>query len=95
MHAYVRTYVHTLAAVLVADLAVLVKIHRWGVQWKQGVVVYIILHIVLLHNATPIHCTPLPLHFPLMNTQLETEQMGPALFELFYVCLIGSVRFGF
>ena len=30
-----------------------------GVQWKQGVVVYIILQAVLL---PPIHCTPLRLH---------------------------------
>ena len=45
-----------------------VKIHQRGVQWKQGVVVYIILQAVLLYNTTPIHCTPLRLHPPLMNT---------------------------
>ena len=41
-----------------------VKIHQRGVQWKQGVVVYIILYVVLLYNTTPIHCTPLRLHPP-------------------------------
>ena len=46
-----------------------VKIHQRGVQWKQGVVVYIILQAVLLYNTTPIHCTPLRLHPPAMNTQ--------------------------
>ena len=30
---------------------------------------YIILYAVLLYNTTPIHCTPLRLHPPLMNTQ--------------------------
>ena len=44
-------------------------IHQRGVQWKQGVVVYIVLSAVLLYNTTPIHCTPLRLHPPLMNTQ--------------------------
>ena len=34
-----------------------------------GVVVYIRLQAVLLYNTTPIHCTPLPLHLPVMNTQ--------------------------
>ena len=40
-----------------------------GVQWKQGVVVYIILCVVLLYGTTPIHCTPLPLHPPLQSIQ--------------------------
>ena len=30
---------------------------------------YIIYYMCLLHNTTPIHCTPLRLHPPLMNTQ--------------------------
>ena len=45
------------------------KIHRRGVQWKQDVVVYIRFQAVLLYITTPIHCTPLRLHPPLMNTQ--------------------------
>ena len=49
-----------------------VKIHQRGVQWKQGVVVHIVLQAVLLYNTTPIHCTPLPLHPPLMNTQTRS-----------------------
>ena len=40
-----------------------------GVQWKQGVVVYVVLCTILLCNTTPIHCTPLPLHSPLPSIQ--------------------------
>ena len=43
--------------------------HQRGVQWKQGVVICMLLYTCLLHNTTPIHCTPLRLHPPLMNTQ--------------------------
>jgi len=32
-------------------------------------VAYVVLRAVSLHSATPIHCTPLPLHPPLLNTQ--------------------------
>ena len=39
-------------------------ISQRGVQWKQGVVIYMILYTTLLYNTTPIHCTPLPLHPP-------------------------------
>ena len=28
-----------------------------------------LIYVVLLHNTTPIHCNPLQLHTPLMNTQ--------------------------
>ena len=44
------------------------KIHQRGVQWKQGVVIYMLLYTSLLYNTTPIHCTPLRLHPPVMNT---------------------------
>ena len=43
------------------------KIHQRGVQWKQGVVIYTILYTSLLYHTTPIHCTSLPLHPPVMN----------------------------
>ena len=45
-----------------------VKIHQRGVQWKQGVVIYMMLATSLLYSTTPIHCTPLPLHPPVVNT---------------------------
>ena len=51
----------------------LLKIYQRGVQWKQGVVVYMMLYTTLLYNTTPIHCTPLRLHPPLMNTQQSAE----------------------
>ena len=34
------------------------------------------LYTSLLYNTTPIHCTPLPLHPPVMNTQLGPMQWG-------------------
>ena len=40
-----------------------------GVQWKQGVVICMVLYTIWLYNTTPIHCTPLRLHPPLMKTQ--------------------------
>ena len=39
-----------------------------GVQWKQGVVIRMLLYTILLCNTTQIHCTPLRLHPPVMNT---------------------------
>ena len=50
-----------------------VYIPQRGVQWKQGVVICMTLYTSLSYDVTPIHCTPLRLHPPLMNTQ-------PALF---------------
>ena len=47
-----------------------------GVQWKQGVVVHIILQAVLLCNTTPIHCTPLPLHPPVMNAHRQLRRFA-------------------
>ena len=44
------------------------KIHQRGVQWKHGVVIYMLLCTSLSYNTTPISCAPLPLHPPLMNT---------------------------
>ena len=49
------------------------KIHQRGVQWKQGVVIYMMLYTSLLYHAPPIHCTPLPLHPPVMNTQTHPK----------------------
>ena len=45
------------------------KIHQRGVQWKKGVVICMLLYTTLSYNTTPIRCTPLPLHPPVMNTQ--------------------------
>ena len=43
-----------------------------GVQRKQGVVISMTLYTSLLHNTTPIHCTPLRLHPPVMNIHSMT-----------------------
>ena len=51
---------------------------KGGVQWKQGVVVYIIVYAVLLCSTTPIHCTPLRLHPPLMNTHRSRLRGRPS-----------------
>ena len=48
----------------------LLHIQQRGVQWKQGVVIYMKLSTSLYYDTTPIHCTPLRLHPPLINTQL-------------------------
>ena len=48
-----------------------VYIPQRGVQRKQGVVIYMTLYTSLLYNTTPIHCTPLPLHPPVMNTHRQ------------------------
>ena len=53
-----------------AVLVILLKIHQRGVQWKQGVVIYMMLCTSLLSNSTPIHCTPLRLHPPLPRVHL-------------------------
>ena len=37
-----------------------VYIPQRGVQWKQGVVIYMNLYTSLPYNTTPIHCTPDP-----------------------------------
>ena len=42
-----------------------IYIPQRGVQWKQGVVIYMMLCISLSYDTTPIHCTPLPLHPPM------------------------------
>ena len=60
-----------------ACVRVLLYIPQRGVQWKQGVVIYMMLYTSLLHNTTPIHCTPLRLHPPLMNTQLPSKLLLP------------------
>ena len=38
------------------------------VQWKPGVVICMV-YTSLLYDTAPIHCTPLRLHPPLMNTR--------------------------
>ena len=42
-----------------------------GAQRRQGVVSCMVLCTILLCNTTPIHCTPLPLHPPVMNTHKQ------------------------
>ena len=54
---------HIVNASMVLHETMQIKIHQRGVQWKQGVVVYIILQAVLLYNTTPLR-----MHPPLMNT---------------------------
>ena len=56
-------------AVAEHTLPQVIKNHQRGVQWKQGVGIYMI-YTSLLYNTTPIHCTPLPLHPPVMRTQV-------------------------
>ena len=55
------------------------KIHQKGVQWKQGVVIYMMLYTSSLYNTTAIHCTLLPLHPPVMNTHEYPAAPSPEL----------------
>ena len=55
-----------------------------GVQWKQGVVICMVLYTILLHNTTPIHCTPRSTappfaECPLMGRFTQTN-VGPRSF---------------
>ena len=59
-----------------------IKILQRGVQWKQGVVICMTLYTSLLHNTTPIHCTPLRLHPPLMNTQYIMTPCNTACYRM-------------
>ena len=47
-----------------------IKIHQRGVQWVQGVVICMMLHASALYETSPIHCTPLRLHPPTIDTSL-------------------------
>ena len=51
-------------------------IHQKGVQWKQGVVIYMMSYTCLLYKITPIHCTPLPLQPSVMNTNIRCTNKG-------------------
>ena len=79
------------------------KIHQRGVQWKQGVEIYMTLCISLLCNTAPIHCTPLPLHPPVMkilsfdHPQLRTSDPVLARGHVYVLCLrnsLGWLRLG-
>ena len=56
-----------------------IYIPQRGVQWKQGVVICMLLHTSLLYNTTPIRCIILRLHPPLMNTQSTRLRGGREL----------------
>ena len=58
----------------------LVEPHFFHMRWRWGAVetgcsdlydiyIYIYIYTSLLYSTTPIHCTPLPLHPAVMNTQ--------------------------
>ena len=58
------------------------RLIKGGVQWKQGVVIYMMSHTSLLYDTIPIHCTLLPLHPPLPSIQfprLSAYSMAPAV----------------
>ena len=56
-----------------------------GVQWKQGVVTYMILYTNVLYNTTPIHCTPLRLHPPVMNAKSLTIKIDVEICIYIYI----------
>ena len=50
--------------VIIIIIIIIVKIHQRGVQWKQAVVICMMLYTSLLYNTTPRHCTPPPTALP-------------------------------
>ena len=56
-----------------------VYILQRGVQWKQGVVIYMTLYTSSLYDITSIHCTPLPLHPPLLSIQVRATAAAERL----------------
>ena len=75
-------------------IAMVIKIHQRRVQWKQGVVIYVMLCASLLSNPTPIHCIPLPLHPPVMNTQVIGSAVGIAKTQASSRTTLGSRKPG-
>ena len=68
------------------------QVHQRGMQLKQGVVIYMMLYTSLSYNTTPIHCTPLPLHPPVMNAQERGVSVeGVALVGDVCVCVYFSL----
>ena len=57
---------------------------KGGVQWKQAVVIYMMSYTSSLHNTTPMHCTPLPLHPPLPSIQLKGDTY---IYIYIYICV--------
>ena len=56
-----------------AELTANIEIHqKGGAVETGGKVIYMMSYTSLLYTTTPIHCTPLPLHSPVMNTQHTT-----------------------
>ena len=58
-----------------------------GVQWKQGVVIYMSLYSSLLYDTTPIHCTPDPLHPPLQSIHL----LLTCVYIYIYICICVNI----
>ena len=70
-----------------------VYILQRGVQWKQGVVIYTTLCTSLLYNATPIHCTPDPLHPPLQSIQGRQRRAADGslvgiIYHIVFLCYV-------
>ena len=71
------------------------KIHQRGVQWKQGAVICMLLCTSSLYDTTPIHCTPLPLHPPVMSAQYyiyiyiyRERERERDIYIYIYICFI-------
>ena len=63
---------------------------KGGVQWKQGVVICMMLYTSLLYHTTPIHCTPLRLHPPLMyiHERRAARFLNPCVFLRWVIIII-------
>ena len=70
IYIYIYVYVYSLFYYVFHFEGPRFYVPQRGVQWKQGVVIYMTLYTSLLYDTTPIHCTPLRLHPPLRSIHL-------------------------
>ena len=82
MHIYIYIYIYTHVRPGTSLSDITSRCIKGGVQWKQGVVIYVMLHTSLLSNTTPIHCTPCN-KYPLLVKSLRHIHLRVVL----YACL--------
>ena len=75
---YIYIYIYIYICYDYIYIYIYIYILQRGVQWNQGVVICMPLYTSLLHNTTPIHCTPHPLHPPLQSIQRWPSTTTPS-----------------
>ena len=73
---------------LTQELPLALYILQRGVQWKEGVVICMVLYSILLYNTTPIHCNPDPLHPPLQSVQALRPALRESRRKIYYFTIL-------